>query len=969
MCGHRIRTLLLAALVVAATARDGFGQHVSHVGEFELLQWTTEHGLPSNVVRDVVADRDGVIWLRFLASVARFDGARFEHFLPRDMPGVHARRLSALLKHADGTVCAVAQDGRTYKWVDGQPRQVGDACAERVEHALEDAQGTIWLGGNSGLVQVGGERFPTRRVRSLYDDEAGTLWIVGTGGVHTVRSGKLERVSAIRDHVTHVGYAATDGPLAYGRDALYFLGGDPVRTVPLPAGAIRPWGVVGSRVDEWGDLWLASERGIYRVPGAKFSTGQEVELVVPAETTGPVRAVTRDTSGATWFCSETRGLFRLRRTPARRLGWPADSGSALLASARGGGLLVKLRNELFRIDGGVQKLADVGNAILSPARSGGAWIATRDRTYRFDGGAREPLALPESCRGRQWAREDARGRLWFCRFDLARGPIRLIVPGRQPTELHGRWLGSNPDGSVWIETQIGRVMRYADAPVETIELGDENFSRVDGCIEDRKGRVWITTKRNGLWCRVDGQFHCLNTEHGIPSDDLSTCLLDDAGRLWINSGQGIFVLETDQAARVAKGETPRLSVVRVTRTEHGMARTHVAPDGKLYFLSIDGWFEIDPARFERPAVPRPPRIVSVTGGGHRHDARKPIRLEPDARELRVEFASNAHGVPTDLRYAYRLSPLDRRWHELEGARTVSYAWLPPGDYRFEVRASRTGSEWSENSEPLIVEVVPALHEAMWFRVLAFLLASIALFLGFRARLRALRRHNQRLRDEVKARRAAEAESRRLGRRALRAQDDERRRIAKELHDDIGQRFALLVLRIQSAGEPEERKQVVNYAREMGRDVQRLSHLLHPAWIEAVGIEAALRTLVESVSEHSDVVVQFDDGGCDCVSGATTVAVYRIAQEALSNAVRHANATEITISAHCGKMFELRIRDNGCGFDSENAGPGMGLSGMVERAHELDSELTVTSAPGQGTTVLLRLAHVCHETAEDERTGN
>ncbi len=969
MRANQIRSILFAALVVAATARGGFAQHVSHVGEFELLQWTTEHGLPSNIVRDVVADRDGVIWLRFLASVARFDGARFEQFLPRDMPGGDARVLSALLKHADGTVCAVALDGRTYKWVDGQPRQVGDACTERVEHALEDAQGTIWLGGNSGLVQVGGERFPTRRIRSLYDDEAGTLWIGGTGGVHRVRSGKLEHVSAIRGHVTHVGYAATDGPLAYGRDALYFLGGDRVRTVPLPAGATRPWAVVGSLVDDRGDLLLASNRGLHRVAGAKFGTAQELELVVPAETTGSVHAVTRDTSGAIWFCAETRGLFRLRRTPARRLGWPADTGLALLASERDGGLLVQLRNDFFRIDGGVKKLADIGHAILSPARSGGAWIATRDRTYRFDGGAREPLALPESCRGRQWVREDARGRLWFCRFDLARGPIRLLVPGGQPAELHGRWLGGNPDGSVWIETQLGRVVRYADAPVETIDFGDESFSRVDGCVEDRNGRVWITTKRDGLWCRIDGRLHRLDIEHGIPSDDLSTCLLDDAGRLWINSGHGIFVLETDQAARVAKGEAQRLSVVRATRNEHGMSRAHVASNGKLYFLSIDGWFEIDPDRFERPAVPRPPRIVSVTGGGHRRDAQKPIRLEPDARELRVEFASNAHGIRTDLRYAYRLLPLDRRWHELEGSRTVSYAWLPPGDYRFEVRASRTGSEWSETSEPLFIAVVPAFHEATWFRVLAFVLVAIAIFFGFRARLRALRRHNQRLETEVEARRAAEAEARRLGQRALRVQDDERRRIAKELHDDIGQRFALLVLRIQSAGEPEERKQVVNYAREMGRDVQRLSHLLHPAWIEAVGLEAALRTLGESVSEHSDVVVHFESGGCDCVSGARTVAVYRIVQEALSNAVRHANAKEITVSARCDEAFELRIRDDGCGFDPANAGLGLGLSGMVERAHESGGELTVTSAPGKGTTVLLRLTGEHIDRPEGEFTGN
>ena len=210
-----------------------------------------------------------------------------------------------------------------------------------------------------------------------------------------------------------------------------------------------------------------------------------------------------------------------------------------------------------------------------------------------------------------------------------------------------------------------------------------------------------------------------------------------------------------------------------------------------------------------------------------------------------------------------------------------------------MQAHHTGLDWSEIVIPGFVGVAPFFQEQLWMRGFGLLIAATAVFLVHRSRVRFLHRHNRELSAEVDRRRDAEQRARRMGLHALHAQEDERKRIAHELHDEIGQQMALLVLQIQSADSDERRTRCVADARTVGREIQRISHVLHPAWVETVGLGTALESLTARVAEHSsaDVEVSVSDAP-RALDPKRTVALYRIAQEALSNAVRYSGATAI-----------------------------------------------------------------------------
>lgn len=200
--------------------------------------------------------------------------------------------------------------------------------------------------------------------------------------------------------------------------------------------------------------------------------------------------------------------------------------------------------------------------------------------------------------------------------------------------------------------------------------------------------------------------------------------------------------------------------------------------------------------------------------------------------------------------------------------------------------------------------------------------------------------------------------RRASDRLLTVQEDERRRIALELHDGVGQILTALTLRLEAA--PAARADpALEEARRLAADAlgetRRLANRLRPARLDQIGLVAALRELALHAGIDVELAVApgVDDRRLD---PAVTAEAYRVVQEALSNAARHAGVDRARIVLD-GIEDRLRIRvvDTGRGFDlAAAAGLGLGLVGMQERARLLGGELSVETAPGRGTTVELRI---------------
>jgi len=205
----------------------------------------------------------------------------------------------------------------------------------------------------------------------------------------------------------------------------------------------------------------------------------------------------------------------------------------------------------------------------------------------------------------------------------------------------------------------------------------------------------------------------------------------------------------------------------------------------------------------------------------------------------------------------------------------------------------------------------------------------------------------------------------LTERLIRAQEDERQRLARDLHDDIGQRLSLLIIGLDrlkhelSMEMRREREQVavaLDEASALATDIHALSHQLHSAKLQHLGLKSALRELCSQMSRQHAIEVELFTGTSPwVVTAEKSLCLYRVAQEALKNAAKHSGSSKIEVGLEAlHGMLQLRVRDNGRGFDVSNYEPGLGLASMRERMRMVGGTLEIHSARGQGTEIMTRV---------------
>ena len=209
----------------------------------------------------------------------------------------------------------------------------------------------------------------------------------------------------------------------------------------------------------------------------------------------------------------------------------------------------------------------------------------------------------------------------------------------------------------------------------------------------------------------------------------------------------------------------------------------------------------------------------------------------------------------------------------------------------------------------------------------------------------------------------ESERRDSARRALAAQESERRRVASELHDEIGQALTAVMLELDRIARvaPEDLKGEIAYARGTAasslEDVRRIARRLRPEALDDLGLASALINLTERMSQSTGVTIDRHlDRSLPRLSGEAELVIYRIAQESLTNAVRHGDSSRVEVRlARDGECVRLTVADDGRGFDARDAvRSDGGIRGMRERALLIGALLTVDSSP-RGTTVRLDVA--------------
>ncbi len=967
--------IVFACLLSAWSPRAPALDPALDASQYGHTAWKVREGFSTGFIGPFAQTPDGYLWLGTVFGLLRFDGVRTVPWQPpvgSSLPDVSVR---ALLAARDGTLWIVTLRGLA-SWSGGKLVTYPRFDDLGMNGLVEDRDGTVWISAESpgggllcsirlGKPECAGEDGGLgAHVTSLYEDSNGALWAAGADRVWRWKPGPPQAypvpggmVGSMQD----LSEAATRTVLLLTRDGIRQIVGNRIEPFPLASmpRSARPTKVLRDRD---GALWLGTpDGGLLHV-----HQGHTDVFGRPDGLSGDtVWRLFEDREGSIWVATN-EGLDRFRALAA--VTYPA--GSASLLAAQDATVWVSTTAGLKRWRDGrleqanVRGLPQMRAASLFQDSRGRIWIGSHTGVGFVENEAFAYIAGVPGGYIDSFA-EDKHGNLWIAHRDA--GLLRVSRDGGVE-QISWNRIGGRParrmavdpvHGGLWLGYLSGGVIHLVDGRIAAEYSVRDGLGRgaVNQVSVAADGALWVATE-GGLSRLTAGRIATLNSRNGLPCDAVDSTIEGDDGAWWLYTACAVVRVARSEldawAAAVDNGQAPRsISAtvldnsdgVRSTQSIGGSYSPHVVKsrDGKLWFTTFDGVTVVDPRHLRFNELAPPVHVEQLVADRRAYPAPSQLRLPPLTRDL--------DAVPEKVQFRYKLEGRDRDWQDAGNRRQAFYSDLDPGNYRFRVIAANNSGVWNEQGAELDFSIAPAYWQTDWFRALCVLAFLALLITLYRLRVRQIARHFNATFD---------------------ARVNERTRIARDLHDTLLQSFQGLLLRFQTAldllpGRSAEAKQVLASAIDQAADAitegRDAVQGLRASTIETNDLADSIRALGEELaSENGDkatlrVEVQ---GTQRALHPIVRDEIFRIAGEALRNAVRHASARQIEVEIrYDGRQMRLRVRDDGIGIDpavlrAEGRAGHFGLHGMRERSKLAGGKLTVWSGLDAGTEVELTI---------------
>jgi signal transduction histidine kinase len=467
--------------------------------------------------------------------------------------------------------------------------------------------------------------------------------------------------------------------------------------------------------------------------------------------------------------------------------------------------------------------------------------------------------------------------------------------------------------------------------------------RVTALFEDGTGAIWAGTNI-GL-SRFDDQALRFIT---LPLRTNVTAIVEDAAsNLWLGVLNGIMRINRDDLDRSLADPSQPLknTVFDMADGLHGVPIWLGSPtsargrDGHLWFVTADGLADLDPRAVHKDRISPPVRIESIVANDRRLSMIDGIALPPRTSRLQIDYTALSFTVPSKVRFRYKLEGFDGDWVDAGARRQAFYTNLPPRRYTFRVSASNdgvaneAGSEWNFSIER-------AFYQTAWFRALVIVAIGLGAWGIWRLRVRRVRDQY----DVVLA---------------------ERARMGREIHDTLLQSLVGVTMQFDAVSDlldeasESAKKELARLRRQVEQCIReaRQSILdLRSPMADTADLGTAIREMAEKQTRHTSVQFELSVKGAARPCGARVQQqLLRIAQEAVANAIRHADASRIKLELWYDETtVSLRVADNGRGFDPDRPvfmpDDHWGLANMKERADQIGAQFRLTSRPGGGTEI-------------------
>jgi ligand-binding sensor domain-containing protein/signal transduction histidine kinase len=758
---------------------------LSRFDGYSFVNYGTEQGLPVRYVSDILESRDGLYWVATAEGLCRLKldaagpengggqsggGGKFVTYYPASEPA--RRYISALYEDESGTVwCGTGNGVCRLDEVDGQwqftfislPWPAGKVAGNQdVQGLAGDRQGGVWVNTADGLyrrradgaveVYAAKEGLPMLQIRSaLLCDREGRIWVATNFGLYQLsrdpRPGRrvVERVYTTGDGLTHNNIEAL------------FQSSD-------------------------GHIWVGTARGLNEFRPAAGDRGRAFVSYTLANNLSDmtVRAMAEDRDGNLWMGTESGGAMKLARNGFTSYGEEDGLGGNRIGSifeGRGRELCVIAGHDINRFDGGrftavplrlpkgITSWSWGWYQVMFQDHLGEWWMNTGQGLVRYPKADRlEQLAgsAPKAIYTRRDGLgnddifrlyEDARGDIWvgtlgdpaaaMSRWDRASNTFYTYSAAETGHDDSPSAFCEDPSGDLWIGFYSGGVLRYKAGQFTPFTQADGlPAGLIRGFHIDRAGRLWIAAGNGGLG-RVDDpsaprpHFTTYTMAEGLPSNQV-TCVTEDAwGNLYVGTGRGVSRLD------------PATGHVKNYTATDGLANNFVNVsfadrDGGLWFGTLQGLSRLMPQP-EPPTAPPPVLISALSVAG----VAQPLPelgvtevalpdLAANRNQIQIGFLGLSLAVGESLRYQYKLEGAGQDWSPPTDQRTVNFASLAPGAYRFLVRAVSADGTYSQSPATMTFKILPPIWRRWWFITLAVVLVGAAVFAFDRYRVARLK---------------------------------------------------------------------------------------------------------------------------------------------------------------------------------------------------------------------------------------
>ncbi|WP_114210304.1 sensor histidine kinase [Acidisarcina polymorpha] len=956
------------------------------LGQMQHDTWAGHDGAPLGV-RALALGHDGLLYLATFQGLFHFDGSSFEHVT---VPGVVlGSSLLDLLSTQQGDMLLIFAHGAPILLHRRQGEYLGrveGADLESIKYPQQSPDGTIWAVLNERLLVFLGPDLVWHvvadpgngraHVTQLFADTSGVLWTVEDDRVY--RRSPEAAYQALDVFVygpcKFTGGAdgslwiASSGPAPKDTAAQHLLHLDASGHV-LPTPSVRE-PLSAPLVTRDGSLWLlTSGFELMHLPTPAFQSFPErPEEMVPLRTAVGLytaNALLQSSDGSIWV-GGMGGLERFKTSTLIPLFPHATPGSWEFCPGKNGGqwIIDAHSNLLLRHSDGLieKKETQVEDLDCSPfgnqlRKSTGLAMLEDDHVtmlpppfpdkpglgnhYIFTGSGRTAdgsvLAVVAGA---------ALGR-YLLRYQHYRW--QQLNPGWQGAELSGIYTARS--GETYFGDRAGAVGVLDPGAARVRSLGSVGSNAILGFTETRLGLLAYGV--SNIAVRTNGSFHQLRFADPNDATMVTGLVEADDGDLWLNCIKGVVRIRAEEFQQALSDPTHRLLTNNIAEGDYTgptqmnlfSETVHKDANGRIWFDTPNGIVSLvsqDIRPFELPTVTIKDALVDGSPFPQNRS------LAPGVNVFSVHYVGVDFSDPSGLSYAYRLDGYDNDW-QLVGQRTEAvYTHLRAGRYTFSLKARNAFGNWTRPVSFDTFTVQPHYYERGWFIALVTLLLIALFTLAIRQRLRMAA-------DRI--RRNAEERA------------DERITIARDLHDTLlqGIQGLLFSFHVAIEGVPDRHpsrralERALTSAEKLiveGRD--RVKGLRGQA-ITGDELSRLLTNVAEDLGSgrllHLDVIG--DPMSNNNLRDSVAAELFLIAREAIVNAVRHAQASRITVRLRFAfSDFTLDCEDDGVGFTPpaafSNNQTRWGLPGMQERVAKLPGTLEVRTAPGEGTLVRVTL---------------